>query len=163
MVTHLDPDILECKLKWALGNITANKTSGGDGIPAELFQILNDDTVKVLHSICQQIWKTPQWSQDWKTSVFILIPKKGSAKECLSYHTMALSCTCSKKHPSMMRKHVSTLGPLSHWRPHRSREWGSQCQAEPAWWRGNAGKVPLGLCGPGNCFRLTPRVLGCSQ
>ena len=78
--THLEPDILECEVKWALGSITANKASGGDGIPVELFQILKDDAVKVLHSICQQIWKTQQRPQDWKRSVFIPIPKKGNAK-----------------------------------------------------------------------------------
>ena len=81
MLTHLEPDILECKVKWALGSITMNKASGGNGISAELFQILKDDTVKVLHSVCQQIWKTQQWPQDWKMSVFIPIPKKGNAKE----------------------------------------------------------------------------------
>ena len=82
VITHLEPDILECKVKWALGSITTNKASGGDGIPAELFQILKDDAVKVWHSICQQIWKTQQWPQDWKRSVFIPVPKKGKAKEC---------------------------------------------------------------------------------
>ena len=82
IVTHLQPGILECEFRWALGSITTNKASGGDGIPVELFQILKDDAVKVLHSICQQIWKTQQWSQDWKMSVFIPIPKKISAKEC---------------------------------------------------------------------------------
>ena len=82
MITHLEPNILEYKVKWALGNITINKASGGDGIPVELFQILNDDTVKVLHSICQQIWKTQQWPHNWKRSVVIRIPKKGNAKEC---------------------------------------------------------------------------------
>ena len=82
VITHLEPDILECEVKWALDSITMNKASGGDGIPVELFQILKDDAVKVLHSICQQIWKTQQWPQDWKWSVFILIPKKGNAKEC---------------------------------------------------------------------------------
>ena len=87
--THLEPDILECKFKWALGNITTNKASRGDGIPVELFQILKDDSVKVLHSICQQIWKK-QWPQDWKRSVFIPIPKKGNAKECSNYRTVAL-------------------------------------------------------------------------
>ena len=89
-MTHLEPDILECKDKWALGSITINKASGGDGIPVELFQILKDDAVKVLHSICQQIWKTQQWPQDWKRSVFIPIPKKGNAKECSNYRTIAL-------------------------------------------------------------------------
>ena len=89
MITHLEPDILECKVKWALGSITTNKASGGDGIPVELFQILKDDAVKILHSVCQQIWKTWQWSQDWKRSIFIPIPKKGNAKECSNYHTIA--------------------------------------------------------------------------
>ena len=87
---HPEPDILECKVKWALGSITPNKASGGDRIPVELFQILKDDAVKALHSICQHIWKTQQWPQDWKRSVFIPIPKKGNAKECSSYHTIAL-------------------------------------------------------------------------
>ena len=82
VITHLEPDILECKVKWALGSITTNKASGSDGIPVELFQILKDDVVKVLYSICQQIWKTQQWPQDWKRLVFIPIPKKGSANEC---------------------------------------------------------------------------------
>ena len=82
VITHLEPDILECEVKRALRSITTNKASGGDGIPVELFQILKDDAVNVLHSICQQIWKTQQWPQDWKRSVFILIPKKGNAKEC---------------------------------------------------------------------------------
>jgi len=90
VITHLEPNILESKVKWALGSITTNKASGGDGIPAELFQILKDDAVKVLHSRCQQIWKTQQWPQDWKRSVSILIPKKGNAKECSNYHTVAL-------------------------------------------------------------------------
>ena len=90
MIIHLEPDILECEVKWALGSITMNKGSGGDEIPVELFPILKDDAVKVLHSICQQIWKTQQWPQDWKRSVFIPIPKKGNAKECSNYHTIAL-------------------------------------------------------------------------
>ena len=90
MILHLEPDILECEVKWALGSITANQASEGDGISVELFQILKDDAVKVLHSVCQQIWKTQQWSQDWKRSVFIPIPKKGNAKECSKYHTIAL-------------------------------------------------------------------------
>ena len=90
VITHLEPDILECEVKWALGSITTNKASGGDGIPVELFQLLKDDAVKVLHSICQQIWKTQQWPQDWKRSVFIPIPKKANAKECSNYHTIAL-------------------------------------------------------------------------
>ena len=90
VITHQESDTLECEDKWALGSITTNKASGGDGIPVELFQILKDDAVKVLHSICQQIWKTLQWSQDWKRTVFIPIPKKGNAKECSNCHTMAL-------------------------------------------------------------------------
>ena len=90
MITHLDPDILEYEVKWALGSITTNKASGGDGTPVELFQILKDEAVKVLHSICHQIWKILQWPQDWKRSVFILIPKKGNAKECSNYSTIAL-------------------------------------------------------------------------
>ena len=90
VIIHLEPDILECEVKWALGRMTMNKASGGDEIPGELFQILKDDAVKVLHSIFQQIWKTQQWPQDWKRSVFIPIPKKGNAKECSQYHTIAL-------------------------------------------------------------------------
>ena len=89
VITHQEQDILECEVKWALGNITTNKASGGDGIPAERFQILKDDAVKVLQSICQQIWKTQQWPQDWKRSVLIPIPKKGSAKKCSNYCTIA--------------------------------------------------------------------------
>ena len=88
--THLEPDILECEVKWASGSITMNKASGGDEIPVELFQLLKDDAVKVLYSICQQIWKTEQWPLDWKKSVFIPIPKKGNAKEYSDYHTIAL-------------------------------------------------------------------------
>ena len=90
VITHLEPDIPECEVKWALRSITVIKASGGDGIPVELFQILKDDAVTVLHSICQQIWKTQQWPQDWKRSVFIPIPKKGNAKECSNYCTIAL-------------------------------------------------------------------------
>ena len=96
MITYLEPDILECKVKWALESITTNKTSGGDGIPVELFQILKDDAVKVLHSICQQIWKTQQWPQDWKRSVFIPIPRKRKAKECSNNCTIALISHASK-------------------------------------------------------------------
>ena len=96
MITHLEPNILECQVKWPLGSITTNKASGGDGIPVELFQILNNDAVQVLHSICQQIWKTQQWPQDWKRSVFIPIPKKGIAKECSNNHTIALLSHASK-------------------------------------------------------------------
>ena len=96
MITHLEPDILECEVKWALGRITTNKARGGDGIPVELFQILKDDAVKVLYSKCQQIWKTQQWPQDWKRSVFIPIPKKGYAKECSDSCTVALISHASK-------------------------------------------------------------------
>ena len=96
MIIHLEPDILECEVKWALGSITMNKARGGDRIPVELFQILKDDAVKVLHSIRQQIWKTQQWPQDWKISVFIPIPKKGNAKECSNYCTIALISHASK-------------------------------------------------------------------
>ena len=96
LATHLEPDTLECKVKWALGSITTNKASGGDGIPAKLFQILKDDAVKVLHSTCQQIWKTEQWQQEWKRSVFISIPKKGNAKKCSNYHTIVVISHASK-------------------------------------------------------------------
>ena len=96
VITHVEPDILEWQVNWAVGSITTNKASRGDGIPVELFQILKDDAVKVLHSICQQIWKTQQWPQDWKSSVFIPIPKKGNAKEGSNYCTIALNSHASK-------------------------------------------------------------------
>ena len=96
MITDLEPDILECEVKWALESITMNKASGGDGIPVELFQILKDNAVKVLYSICQKIWKTQQWPQDWKRSVFIPIPKKSNAKECSNYCTIVLISHASK-------------------------------------------------------------------
>ena len=96
VITHLEPDILKYEVQWALGGITMNNANGGDGIPAELFQILKDDAVKMLHSICQHIWKTPQWPQDWKKSVFIQIPKKGNDKECSNYHTIALISHASR-------------------------------------------------------------------
>ena len=97
VITHLEPIILECEVKWALGSITMNKASGDDEMaPVELFQILKSDAVKVLHSICQQIWKTQQWPQDWKRSVFIPIPKKGNIKQCSNYHTVALISYASK-------------------------------------------------------------------
>ena len=96
VIIHLEPDILQCEVKWELGSITMNKASGGDGIPVELFQIPKDDAVKVLHSIGQQIWKTQQWPQDWKRSVFIPIPKKGNAKDCSNYCTIALTSHASK-------------------------------------------------------------------
>ena len=96
VVTHLKPDILDCEVKWALGSITTNKASGGDRIPIEIFQILTDNAVKVLHSTCQQIWKPQQWPQDWKRSVFIPISKKGNVKECSNYHIIALISHTSK-------------------------------------------------------------------
>ena len=106
MITHLEPDILECKVKWALGSITMNKASGGDRIPAELFQILKDDAVKVLQSICQKVWKTQQWPQDWKRSVFIPIPKNGNAKKCSNYDRSALISHSSK---AMLKIFQTTL------------------------------------------------------
>ena len=98
VITHLELDILKCKVKWALESITTNKAGGGDGIPVELFQILKDDAVKVLHSICQQVWKTQQWPKNWKRSVFISIPKKGNAKECSDYCTTAPISQASNGH-----------------------------------------------------------------
>ena len=103
VITHLEPDILECEVKWAFEKITTNKASGGDGIPVELFQILKDDAVKVLHSICQQIWKAQQWPQDRKPSVFIPIPQKGNAKECSHYCTIALILHASKVMPQILQ------------------------------------------------------------
>ena len=113
VITHLEPDILECEVKWALESITMNKSSGGDRIPVELFQILKDDAVKVLHSICQQIWKTEQWPQDWKRSVFIPIPKKGNAKEFSNYRTYALTSHTSME--KAMAPHSSTLAWKIPW------------------------------------------------
>ena len=107
MITHLEPDIPECEVKWALGSITTNKASGGDGIPVELFQILEDDAVKALHSVCQEIWKTQQWPQDWNRSIFIPIPKKGNAKECSNQHTIALMSHASTE--KAMATHSSVL------------------------------------------------------
>ena len=113
VVTNLEPDILECEVKWALESITTNKAGGGDGIPVELFQILKDDAVKVLHSICQQIWKTQQWPQDWKRSVLIPILKKGNAKECSNYCTIALISHASTE--KAMAPHSSTLAWKIPW------------------------------------------------
>ena len=96
MTTHLEPDILECEVKWALGSLNMNNVGGGDGIPVQLFQILNDDAVKVLHSICPQFWKTQQWPQDWKRSVFFPIPKKGNPRECSNYSTIVLISLTNK-------------------------------------------------------------------
>ena len=103
VITHLEPDILWCEVKWALWSITTNKASGGDGIPFELFQILKDDAVKMLHSVCQQIWKTQQWPQDWKRSVFIPTPRKGNATECSNYHTIAFVSRASKLTPKIVQ------------------------------------------------------------
>ena len=103
VITHLEPDILECEVKWALGSIITNKASWGNGIPAELFQILKYEAMKVLHSIDQQSWKTQQWPQDWKRSVFIPIPKKGNAKECSNYHTIALISHATKVMPQILQ------------------------------------------------------------
>ena len=113
VITHLEPDILKCEVKWALGRITTNKASGDDGIPVELFQILKDDAVKVVHSVCQQIWKTQQWPQNWKRSVFISIPKKGNAKECSIYCTIALISHTSK-HSKVMLK-ILRIGFNNMW------------------------------------------------
>ena len=110
MITHLEPDILECEVKWALGNITTNKASRRDGIAAKLIQFLRDDAVKVLQSICQQVWKTQQWPQDWKRSVFIPIPKKGNAKECSNYCTIALRAQTVKRLPTMRETWAQSLG-----------------------------------------------------
>ena len=109
MITHLESDILECEVKWELGSITMNKVSGGGGIPVELFQVLKDDAVKVLHSICQQIWKTQQWPQDWKRSVFIPIPKKGNAKECSNYCTITLISHANKVMLKILQVKASTI------------------------------------------------------
>ena len=103
MITHLEPDILECEVKWAFRSITTNKASGGDGIPAELFQLLKDDVVKVLYPIHQQIWKTQQWPQDWKRSIFIPVPKKDNVKECSHYCTIALISHVSKIMPKILQ------------------------------------------------------------
>ena len=118
MITDLEPDILECDVKWALESITTNKASGGDGIPVELFQIIKDDAVKVLYSICQQIWKTQQWPQDWKRSVFIPIPKKGNAKECSNYRTIALISHASKVMLKILplEKELAIYSSILSWR-----------------------------------------------
>ena len=115
VTTHLEPDILECKVKWTLGSITTHKASGGDGIPAELFQILKDDAVKVLPSICQQIWKTQQWPQDWKRSVFTPSPKKGNPKECSDYHTIALISHASNVMLKILQVHEPRTSRCSSW------------------------------------------------
>ena len=118
MITHPEPDVLECEVKWALESITTNKASGGDGIPVELFQILKEDAVKVLHSICQEIWKTQQWPQDYKRSVFIPIPMKGNAKECSNYLTIALIPNTSKVMLKVLQARLQqyiTMNECSSW------------------------------------------------
>ena len=112
VITNLEPDILECEVKWASESITMNKASGGDGIPVELFQMPKDDAMKVLHSICQQIWKTQQWPQDWKRSVFISIPKKGNAKECSNYHTIPLISHASESNAQNSPSQASAICEL---------------------------------------------------
>ena len=109
VITHLEPDILECKVKWALGSTTTKKASGGDGIPVELFQIIKDDAVKVLHSICQQTWKSQQWPQDWKRSVFTPVPKKSNAKECSNYHTIAHISQASKVMFKILQARINNM------------------------------------------------------
>ena len=130
VITHLAPDILECEVKWALGSITMNKGSGCDGIPVKLFQILKDDAVKVLHSICRQIWKTQQWPRDWKRSVFISIPKKGNAKECSNYRTIALISHTSKVNTqnSPSKASIVRTSRCSSWIEKRQRKQRSNCQ-----------------------------------
>ena len=112
VITHLEPDILECEVKWALGSITTNKASGYDGNAVELFQILKDDAVRVLHSIHQQIWKSQQWPQDWKRSVFIPSAKKGNAKECSNYHTIALISHANKVMLKLLQNQASAIREL---------------------------------------------------
>ena len=116
MISHLETHILECEVKWALGSITTNKVSGADGIPVELFQVLKDDAVKVLHSICEQIWSTQQWPQDWKRSVFIPIPKKGNTKECSNYRTIAVISQTSKVVLKILQARLQQY--LNHELPH---------------------------------------------
>ena len=139
VVTHLEPDILECKVRWALESITMNKASGGDGIPVELFQILIDDAVKAPHSICQQIWRTQQWPQDWKRSVFIPIPKKGNAKECSNYCTIALishtSRKCSKFSKPGFSNTWTKIFQMSKLDLKRQRNQRSNCQHLMNYWK----------------------------
>ena len=135
-VIHLEPDILECEVIWALGNITMNKASGGDGILAELFKILKDDAVTMLHSICQQIWKTQQWPQDMKRSVLILIPKEGNIKECSNYYTIALISHASKVMLKMLQARLQQY--LNQELPDVQagfRKWrGTRCQIASIFW-----------------------------
>ena len=129
VIIHLKPGILECEIKWALESITTNKARAGNGIAVELFQILKDDAVKVMHSICQQIWKTQQWPRDWKKSVLTSIPKKGNAKECSNYHTTALISHASNAQNSP--SHASAIhepSRCSSWFQKRQRNQRSNCQ-----------------------------------
>ena len=131
VITHLEPNILEWEVKWALGSITRNKASGGDGILTELFQILTDDAVEVFHSICRQIWETPHWPEDWKRSVFIPIPKKGNAKECPNYHTTALISHASKVMlkilQARLQQYMNQELPDVQAEKKRQRNWRSNC------------------------------------
>ena len=149
MVTHLELDILECEVKWALGRITTNIASGRNGIPAELFQIIKDDSVKVLHSICQQIWKTQQWPQDWKKSVFIQIPKKGNAKECSNYQIITLISHTSKIMLKILQARIQQYMNLeipryTSWVSKRQRNHMSNCQhlLDP----GESKGIPKSIC-----------------
>ena len=133
VVTHLQPDILQCDVKWALWSITTNKAGGGDGIPVELVRILKVDAVKLLHSTCQQIWKTQQWPQDWKKSVFILIPKKSNAKECSNYHTIVLISHGSKVMLKILQARTQQyvnreLSDVQRWVYKRQKNQRSNCQ-----------------------------------
>ena len=128
MITHLEPDTLECEVKWALGSITTNKASGGDGITVELFQILKDDAVKVLHSIWKQICKTQPWPQDWKRSVFIPVPKKSNAKECSNYHTVVLISHASKVMLKILQARLQRTSRCTRWVSKRQRNQRSNCQ-----------------------------------
>ena len=136
VITHLEQDILEREVKWALESITMNKASGGDGIPVELWKILKDDAVKVLHSICQQIWKTQQWPQDWKRSVFILIPKKGNAKECSNHCTIALLLHASKAMLKILQARLQQYvnRELSDVQAEFRRDRGTRDQIANIWW-----------------------------
>ena len=163
MIIHLEPDILECEIKWALGSITRNTASGGDGIPTELFQILKDDAVKVLHSMYQQIWKTQQWPQDWKRSVFIPILKKGNAKECSNYRTIALISHASKVMlkilQARLQQYVNRELPDVQVGFRKGRPWRRKWQATPVFLpREPHGQKGLGVYDPwGHNLVTTPQ------
>ena len=144
MITHLQPDILECEVKWALESITTNKANGGDEISANLFQILKDDGVKVLHSICQQIWKTQQWPQDWKRSLFTPIPKKGNAKECSNYRTIAFISHTSKVMLKILqaRLHQYMNNELADVQAGFRKGRGTRDQIANICWHGKSKRVP---------------------